>query len=206
MSDYVLLSTSDTIYSRKNLLAIGCFVSSNGVTFIAKILFDVYNKAFPQYAVTYFKNDKDKAYADTPGNEIFSVAVMSPIVTYSLKNTITFEWDMVDNFSAGDKVKNITVTGQQEENQYKSLEPFRYKDVYGRADMFDFAIVDDIVLTPPQVQELPESSIDINTGNYNVLFGNEATGDYGKMTEVLQLYLTTEKSQNKLQFTNAYHK
>lgn len=180
VSDYVLLSTSDTIYSRKNLLDIDCFVSSNGVTFIAKILFDVYNKAFPQYAVTYFKNDKDKAYADTPGNEIFSVAVMSPIVTYSLKNTITFEWDMVDNFSAGDKVKNITVTGQQEENQYKSLEPFRYKDVYGRADMFDFAIVDDIVLTPPQVQELPESSIDINTGNYNVLFGNEATGDYGK--------------------------
>lgn len=130
---------------------------------------------FSKYAITTFKGDKDVSeYDQTIGQPNFYIDVLSPINAYSSENTLTYEWDMLDNFSAGDKIV------ETDKDAYKSLRAVQYTDIYGKAALFDFYILGDIPqLTKNQVQALPESPIATNQpeetnfiGNYEVLAGN----------------------------------
>lgn len=72
ISDYLLLTTVDSenfVYT-DNPLNKDCFMTLYGFAFIQNLIMG-YQTSFLNYAVTYFKNDKDKAYADTPGNDVF---------------------------------------------------------------------------------------------------------------------------------------
>ena len=93
---------------------------------------------YPNYAITVFKNDIDKP--TVAGNEEFIVETCHPVNTYAVENTLSIEWDLQDNFSAGDQVSNTT-TGTSTDTAYKTLLPYRYCDVYGRCDMIDFALM-----------------------------------------------------------------
>lgn len=60
---------------------------------------------FAKYAVTVFKGDKDTGlYDQTIGQSDLYIEVINPINAYSSENTLTYEYDMEDNYSAGNKV------------------------------------------------------------------------------------------------------
>lgn len=132
---------------------------------------------YPKYAITYFKNDIDSYYpSNNEGQAEYLVTTCSPLSVYSIDNTLTLEWDMEDNFSAGDQVIETTnPSGTAVDKSYNTLNPFRYPDIYGRCDMYDFAIVPDIPVLNPQssdfdsqkVMELPASPAYINLGFYD---------------------------------------
>ena len=74
---------------------------------------------------------------------------------------------MVDNFSAGDKVSkktNYLKPDKAVDTAYNSLEPVQYTDVFGRSDLIDFLILNDLGdLTADQIFELPNSPIRTRT-------------------------------------------
>ena len=153
-NEYIVLGTQD--YS-DNLQQY--FVQNKGWEYINKLLFQNESE-FPKYAITVFKNDAAKK-SDINGNETFYKEICTPINTYSVQNTLTMEWDMEDNFSAGDKV--IPTTDHKDapatdNNAYNKLFPVQYTDVYGRSDLVDFIVLSNIDdMTANEIQSLPES-------------------------------------------------
>ena len=135
--------------------------------------------AFPKYALTAFKGDEDTAtYDQTAGQPYLYKEVISPINAYSSENTLTYEWDMADNFSAGDKVvstnqisygsylaKQSPISGTPTTNtidngSYNSLWAVPYTDTYGKSALMDFFIIKDIDnINTTQIQALPESPV-----------------------------------------------
>lgn len=162
--NYIVLGTSAnlpdiSIYEPQS------FVRENGWYYIRRLLFT--NEAnFPKYAITVFKNDEDRKYGTVKSNELFYKEVCHPISAYSIENTLTLEWDMVDNFSAGDKVgviQNPQVASgvNPADKAYRTLRPVQYTDAYGRSDLVDFMIVSDLdgIVTNDTILDLPESPI-----------------------------------------------
>lgn len=102
---------------------------------------------YPKYALTQLKNDIDNIDS-TIGLNSFSKAFIHPLSAYSMRNTLTLRWEMADNFSAGDRVERATGyykdSGRQTDTEYSKLIPTQYCDMYGRADLMDFAIIDDL--------------------------------------------------------------
>lgn len=134
---------------------------------------------FARYAITVYKGDKDiGSYDQTIGSPDLYKEVINPINAYSSENTLTYEWDMEDNYSAGDKV---IVT---EKENYNSLLAVPYTDIYGKSALLDFYILGDLgdVLSDTnKVRALPESPIktknDTNdtrpfVGDYDILGTN----------------------------------
>lgn len=188
--------------SSKNTSLNGSFVRDNGLQYVADLILD--NEKYPQYAVTYFKNDIDTTDPTYPNRETFSVDVCHPVSTYSLRNTLTMEWDMEDNFSAGNAVNETTkavntngdtlnklVTSSGDyvlydgesttDTAYNTLEPVQYCDANGRADLVDFAIIKEFEPTREQTFAMPYNPIDIETENTNgtYLFGNQEPNSFG---------------------------
>lgn len=120
---------------------------------------------FAKYAITVYKGDKDiGAYDQTVGEPNLYKEVINPINAYSSENTLTYEWDMIDNYSAGDKV--IAVDPNETEadinkRAYNSLRAVGYTDIYGKSALLDFYILGDIKqdLTTAQIKALPECPI-----------------------------------------------
>ena len=112
---------------------------------------------FAKYAISVYKGDKDvDTYDQTIGQSSFYKEVINPINAYSSENTLTYEWDMEDNYSAGDK------TIETPKTDYKSLLAVSYTDTYGKAPLFDFYIlgsIPNISTDQNKVRELPESPI-----------------------------------------------
>lgn len=154
-----------------------------------------------KYVLTYFKGDGDKTF-DTDSNS-FNIGVINPIATFIHGTTLTFTWEMEDNFNAGDSYKesgsaypsgyfafyraifeNIT------QDAYKSLNPTRYTDVYGRADLVDFVfskevpystdvIGQDKDIIDKDINELMPNASDIYNYTYNGWFrGLNVLRDY----------------------------
>lgn len=123
------------------------------------------NTGFAQYALTVFKGDKDTAlYDQTVGEPYFYKETFVPINAYSSENTLTYEWDMLDNYSAGDKVITPPSTPQETyDTNYNSLRAVQYTDVFGKSALMDFFILGEnfllepITLTDNQVKAQPES-------------------------------------------------
>lgn len=116
---------------------------------------------FAKYAITVYKGDKDTdKYSQTIGQPNLYKEVLNPINAYSSENTLTYEWDMIDNYSAGDKVIST------DKENYSSLRAVGYTDIYGKAALMDFYILGDIgELTTEQIKELPESPIKTQLDN-----------------------------------------
>ena len=125
---------------------------------------------YPRYAVTTFKNDLDKVVQQN--TDTLEKQILLPTSCYSLENTLTIEWDTVDNFSAGDKVIP-TAGGDSVNTAYNLLEPVKYCDKYGRADMFNFAILLNPELSYNSVRNLPENPIDLSEIGDQLLFGDQ---------------------------------
>lgn len=133
---------------------------------------------FARYAVSVFKGDKDAGlYDQTVGQKDLYTEVLTPINAYSSENTLTYKYDMADNYSAGDKVISTP------RSAYTSLSAVKYTDIYGRATLFDFYIIGDIgddnKPTVEQIKALPESFIETRDstadnfiGNYNLYATN----------------------------------
>ena len=119
---------------------------------------------FAKYAITVYKGDKDTfLYDQTVGEPYFYKEVFTPINAYSSENTLTYEWDMVDNYSAGDKVVDVDENEDiinTNERAYSSLKAVGYTDTYGKSALLDFYILGDIgSLTTDQIKNFPESPI-----------------------------------------------
>lgn len=162
LNDYLVLGTEfvDLPYNPQSH-----YVRRNGWDYVRGLLFNQTSN-FPKYALTVFKNDVDKRVPEAVGNETFYKEVCHPVNTYSIQNTLTMKWSMVDNFSAGDKVEptnasvDSSTTQRTVDSAYNKLQPVRYTDIYGRSDLVDFAIMNSLDgLSTEQIQSLPESPV-----------------------------------------------
>jgi len=82
--------------------------------------------------------------------------VIVPLLHFPLRNAIVFEWDMDDNFKAGDAV-DIKTSGKIDitNEAFYTLLPVRYCDVMGGADLFSFQLFNKTDWTKEQIQRLP---------------------------------------------------
>lgn len=186
INDYVVMGTKPINRTNEDKT----FLKDGAGKYIGDLLFSPKNdttstseeeieKEYPKYIVTTFKNDLNKVVQQN--TEPLDIPIISPASTYSLENTLTIEWDMLDNFSAGDKV--IEADGYiNSENRvntaYNLLKAVRYCDKYGRADMFNFAILENAYFNAEQIQAFPESSVDLSQQGNNLLFGDQDTSFY----------------------------
>lgn len=138
---------------------------------------------FAKYALTVFKGDKDVGvYNQDGGQPNLYKELLHPINAYSSENTLTYEWDMIDNYSAGDEVISTT------KENYLSLWAVPYTDIYGKAALLDFYVLGDVGnISPQEISALPKSPIKTknndNTdtrpfvGNYDIIGTNVKSYD-----------------------------
>ena len=101
------------------------------------------------------------------GSKDHSDCIVS-LLCFPLHDGIVFEWDMEDNFKAGDFIDS-EISGVNEKGEaYLAQQSCRYVDVMGRADLFTFRLFSKSNWTQSQAQQLPkavtipsESSCDI---------------------------------------------
>ena len=149
--------------------------------FVKKIMFtDGGQPTLPNFAFTRFKADAIRQHLKE-GGEILNYTtlfpnsenetiegvvtpkqssnhkdVIVPLLHFPLRNAIVFEWDMDDNFKAGDAV-DISISGENNttDKAYYTLLPVRYCDVMGGADLFSFRLFNKTDWTKAQIQRLP---------------------------------------------------
>ena len=122
---------------------------------------------FAKYAITTFKGDKNiSQYDQAVGQPEFYKDVISPINAYSSENTLTYEWDMVDNYSAGDKVVPVEPDNDVNLNEraFSSLKAVGYTDIYGKSALLDFYVLSSIdsdvkPILVSDIKKFPESPI-----------------------------------------------
>ena len=169
--------------------------------------------SYPTYAITVFKNDINKE--TILGNEEFIVETCHPVNTYTVENTLSIEWDMQDNFSAGDQVSKVTTPRDNNpDTAYKTLLPYRYCDVYGRCDMIDFALMplnfifdfDPTEYSPAQISELRKESVNqvqalpespLNLSAINQRYIGTYTGDTYPTQEELNDFFEQQMGQEE---------
>lgn len=172
LMDFLLLTT------KQNAAEVSpTFINNSMWRNIAKsLLFADGNFTLPNFAYTRFKADKLRSHNGVPVNKLFpsseitrtgdnSVrpkdssdhrAVIVPLLHFPLKNAIVFEWDMDDNFKAGDSIDTtISGTGNTKDDAYYSMQSVRYCDVMGRADLFSFRLFNKTNWTTAQARRLP---------------------------------------------------
>ncbi len=174
LDDYIVLGTSIKTENNEN-----SYIRNAGWEYIASLLLNS-QEEFPKYAITIFKNDVEKETIF--GNETFKTETCHPVSAYSVENTLTLKWDMKDNFSAGDQISSTTLAKEPSRNidtAYNTLIPFRYPDVYGRADMVDFAIISEYSPNSEEVMNLPKNPINVIENQNKYLFGNEDAYNLG---------------------------
>lgn len=156
----------------------------------------------PDGVVSIFKGDKDKTYDTLSNYENYQVYL--PLVSYSSKNTLTLEWDMEDNYSAGDKSTETNQTlkwgfnlysfvnffnGVNDSQAYRSKEPVRYVDNYGRADLMDFFFTKNYALNYSDSYNIPQTKID----DMPTIFGQtQSTRVMGGSNDEACWYLTID--------------
>ncbi len=127
-----------------------------------EILFQ--NADYPNYAITIFKNDKfDTSDTTVAGNSNFYRDVILPVNVTTNRGTMSFSWEMADNFSAGDYVTPTNEESGVPNKAYNKLTPYQYPDPHGRAQLFDF-ILTKIDLSDKDVkyvQMMPENIYDL---------------------------------------------
>lgn len=153
-------------------------------SFIKSLIFNNQTYALPNFAYTKFvadhkrnhtggsgqyvapenlfpSSDIDRAGADgviPKASSDHSECIVS-LLHFPLHDGIVFEWDMEDNFKAGDfinpDISGVNVKGEA----YHAQQSHRYVDVMGRADLFTFRLFSKSDWTRQQAQQLPKAVI-----------------------------------------------
>lgn len=130
------------------------------------------NSHYAKYALTAFKGDKNASpYTKASGETDNYKEVITPVNAYSSGTTLTYEWDMQDNFGAGDKVSKVLDNPYIEESNYGTLEAVRYTDKFGKAGLLDFFLLKDIEMPNRQyfaqsyIRNMPDSFITAKTAD-----------------------------------------
>lgn len=116
---------------------------------------------YAKYALTAFKGDKDSAekISNVYGEPNFLKEIITPVSAYSCGTTLTYTWDMVDNYGAGDKVSAVEGTLPGTIN-YRSLSAVPYTDIYGKAPLIDFFLLSDAGdISASEIRQMPEAWI-----------------------------------------------
>lgn len=176
LMDFLLLTTKPN-----NSNTSPNFMNKNWKSFIKSLLFtDGGQPVLPNFAFTRFKADmirlhmkENKEYIDPnnlyPNSETEMIEgvvspkpsnsykdVIVPLLHFPLRNAIVFEWDMDDNFKAGDAIdKSTSGNNDTTDKAYYSMLPVRYCDVMGKADLFSFRLFNKTDWTIEESQRLP---------------------------------------------------
>lgn len=135
---------------------------------INNMLFGLSAFSYPNYALTAFKGDNTNGVnIGNFGDPSLYKEVLSTVNSYSSGNTLVFEWEMVDNFSAGDQVSAVDVPDTNDaDGAYSTLKAVKYTDKYGKASLFDFFLFNgDFSANPSAVKALPETQITAKQGS-----------------------------------------
>ena len=172
LMDFLLLTTKQNVAA-----ASPTFINNSKWRDIAKsLIFADGSFALPNFAYTRFNADKLRSHNGIQTNKLFPSSeitrtgnnsvrpkdssdhrdVIVPLLHFPLKNAIVFEWDMDDNFKAGDSIDTtISGTGNTKDDAYYSMQSVRYCDVMGRADLFGFRLFNKTNWTIAQARRLP---------------------------------------------------
>lgn len=143
----------------------------------------------PNYAFTRFKADKKRTHS-VAYDELFPSSLLArethnggtntvspqppadhsdcivPVLHFPLHDGIVFAWDMADNFKAGDFVDDhkysATYDKDDDDTAYLSMQPLRYVDVFGRADLMTFRLFDKTDWDFEEAQKLPRAIISVS--------------------------------------------
>lgn len=157
---------------------------TNWKKFIKTIIFNTNEEKMPNFAYTKFRADYKRTHTGSYGqyvdnsklfpsgevdrtdpNNISPVEsrdyadCIVPLLHFPLHDGIVFEWNMEDNFKAGDFVDSSLSGGSANDDAYLTLQPLRYVDVMGRADLFTFRLFNKTDWSFEQTQKLPKASI-----------------------------------------------
>ena len=116
---------------------------------------------FLKWAKTTFKGDPDTPDGQEKifGQRLFEKTVLNPINAYSSGGTLTYEWDMVDNFSAGDEVAlSEVVPAGVDDDAYRTLRAVQYCDKYGKSALCSMELYgDELSLDASEIRQLPNA-------------------------------------------------
>ena len=155
--------------------------------FLKYLIFNKGAAIMPNYAWTRFKADKRRTHTDSNGfgianDKLFPSSLLDrtspnavtpqqpsdhadcivPLLHFPLHDGIVFDWDMADNFKAGDFVDDHEYsTTEKNDDAYLSMQPFRYVDVMGRADLMSFKLFSKSDWTFDQTQKLPQAIVSV---------------------------------------------
>ncbi len=155
-------------------------------SFIKGLLFNVESEPLPNYVWTRFLADKKRTHRGAynqfiPLSQMFPSSELDrtnpnmvlpvsssdhadcivPLLHFPLKDGIMFEWDMEDNFKAGDFTDaSINSENGSVDEAYHAQQSMRYCDVLGRADLFRFRLFNKTNFTHIQSQQLPKACIE----------------------------------------------
>lgn len=130
----------------------------------------------PNYAYIKFLADKKRMHGGYPLQSLFPSSeldgvgtesvtpkeakdhtdVIVPVLHFPLRNGIVFEWDMEDNFKAGDFI-DTAQAGGEDNKAYQAQQPMRYCDIFGRADLCQFRLFKKKDWTPSQLKKIINS-------------------------------------------------
>ncbi|MBQ8424420.1 MAG: hypothetical protein IJX17_00160 [Clostridia bacterium] len=152
--------------------------------FIKTIIFNTNTVKIPNFAYTKFRTDYKRVHTGSYGqyvenskmfpsgevdrtdpNNITPVEskdyadCIVPLLHFPLHDGIVFEWNMEDNFKAGDYVDESLGGGSANDDAYLTLQPLRYVDIMGRADLFTFRLFNKSDWSFQETQKLPKASI-----------------------------------------------
>lgn len=156
--------------------------------FLKYLIFNKGTAIMPNYAWTRFKADKRRTHTDSNGfgianDKLFPSSLLDrtspnavtpqqpsdhadcivPLLHFPLHDGIVFDWDMADNFKAGDFVDDHEYTyTAKNDDAYLSMQPFRYVDVMGRADLMSFKLFSKSDWTFDQTQKLPQAIVSVS--------------------------------------------
>lgn len=144
--------------------------------FLKNLIFNFDAQNLPNYAWTRFSVDRlrERVYKN---NEMFPSSLLDrsgttvrpelpnsytdtivPLLHYPLHDGIVFSWGMYDNFKAGDFIDTNIYYDEEnttDDDAYLSMQPMRYVDIYGRADLFSFRLFNKTDWSQEQAQQLP---------------------------------------------------
>jgi len=152
--------------------------NDNWRAFLKNILFKKEcDSVLPNYAYTIFSADEKRDHIKASGvviptNELFPSSdvhystdnivtpsksgsfsqCIVPTMYFPMHDSIVFEWDMEDNFKAGDSVVNAPAPNSI---YYDTMQAVRYCDVLGRADLFRFKLFYKTDLRQSEARTLP---------------------------------------------------
>ncbi|MDE6473612.1 MAG: hypothetical protein K2L70_00735 [Clostridia bacterium] len=175
IQEFFVLSTEDTDNTKEKNKPL-FMASDKWSEFIKQLIFCKDHK-LPNFAYTKFMADRlrkhvrylmadelfpSNGFNRTGENTIEPLESKSyadcivPLLHFPLHDGIIFEWDMDDNFKAGDYIdKDVSGDGNSNDSAYMSQQSLRYVDILGRADLFRFELFHNDKWNEKQAQQLP---------------------------------------------------